>query len=198
MFAANYLLWNLNTTILEASLYEQSPIFMINGPPGAGKTTVATRLLQRFALGLHIPVDDLREWVVSGIAHPVPQWTDETTRQFQLARQSAVHTALLYNSARFAVVIDDLVFAAEAETNYVEPLRTHILHKILLLPDVDVALARNKQRQNKQFDTASLVETIRALRQSMAEQPFTDLGWLTLDNSRMTIDETVDAILRSV
>ena len=38
--------------------------------------------MRRFPFGLHIPVDDLREWVVSGISQPVPEFTAETGRQF--------------------------------------------------------------------------------------------------------------------
>lgn len=40
--------------------------------------------MNRFERGFHVPIDDLREWVVSGCAHPIG-WTDETTRQFLLA-----------------------------------------------------------------------------------------------------------------
>ena len=50
----------------------QQPIFLLSGTPGAGKSSVATALMQHFEFGLHIPVDDLREWVVSGLADPVP------------------------------------------------------------------------------------------------------------------------------
>jgi hypothetical protein len=46
--------------------------------------------MRRFSFGIHIPIDDLREWVVSGMAQAVPLWTEETERQFRLARHSAV------------------------------------------------------------------------------------------------------------
>ncbi len=48
-------------------------IFLISGTPGSGKSSVARALMQRFKQGVHLPVDDLRKMVVSGIAHPVAQ-----------------------------------------------------------------------------------------------------------------------------
>ena len=39
---------------------------LILGMPAAGKSTVARALMARFARGLHLPVDDLRNIVVSG------------------------------------------------------------------------------------------------------------------------------------
>ena len=64
-------------------------LFMITGTPGAGKSTVATALMQRFPFGIHVPVDDIRDWVVSGIAYPGRDRSEETTRQMHLARQGA-------------------------------------------------------------------------------------------------------------
>ena len=43
-----------------------SPIFLITGGPGVGKSATAATLMRRFRFGFHIPVDDLREWVVLG------------------------------------------------------------------------------------------------------------------------------------
>ena len=66
------------------------PLFLITGAPGAGKSATAAALMRRFPFGLHIPVDDLREWVVSGISQPVPEFTEETGRQFRLAHSHGV------------------------------------------------------------------------------------------------------------
>lgn len=92
------------------------PLFLITGVPGSGKSSVAKALMQRFPFGIHLPVDDLRERVVSGIAHPVPHWTTETSRQFLLARKAAIATARLYADEDFAVALDDVVFPARTRS----------------------------------------------------------------------------------
>ncbi len=173
----------------------RQPIFLITGSPGAGKSTVATALMQRFAFGLHLPVDDLREWVVSGIAHPVPVWTDETTRQFGLARKATVQIARLYNDNGFAVVIDDVLFEGNVRPELEEPLQGYPLYKILLIPNTETALQRNANRTNKAFDTAVLVETIVNLSGAMLEQNTPASGWIQMDTSNLTVEQTVDEIL---
>ena len=65
------------------------PVFLLTGPPAAGKTETAEALTLRFSRAVHIPVDDMLGWVVSGIAGPVPTWTGETSRQFARADRAA-------------------------------------------------------------------------------------------------------------
>lgn len=83
----------LQAQVLWLRLYDcsnaESAHFIVTGTPGAGKTSVGKALLQQYEFGIHIPIDDLREWVVSGIAHLLPAWTDETTRQFWLVVDSS-------------------------------------------------------------------------------------------------------------
>ncbi len=172
------------------------PIFLITGAPGAGKSATAAALMRRFPFGLHIPVDDLREWVVSGIAHPVPEYTVETARQFRLARAAAAQIAALYADAGFAVAIDDVVHEPDAEY-YLAALAPRTVHKILLQPSLEVALARNIGRTNKDFDTSILTEAVRGNHRTLAEQNRPEGGWLVVDNSALGLDQTVDAILVS-
>ncbi len=172
------------------------PIYLISGVPGSGKSSVAGALMRRFPLGLHIPVDDLREWVVSGIAQPVPVWTVETTRQFRLAREAAAYTARLYAEAGFAVAIDDVIFPSEAQALFVEALRPHTISKVLLRPSLEVTLTRNAARTNKPFDTSLLAETCRTIYHSMNEQEFAAAGWIIVDSSALSVEETVDEVLK--
>ncbi|TMG44935.1 MAG: ATP-binding protein, partial [Chloroflexi bacterium] len=82
-------------------------IWLISGAPGAGKSTVSDALCRRFRLAVHIPVDDIRDWVRSGFASPV-EWTNETGRQFALARRGAARIATDYADAGFDVMVDDV------------------------------------------------------------------------------------------
>lgn len=174
----------------------QSPIiYIVTGMPGAGKSSVSNALVRRFPRGLHIPVDDLREWVVSGIAHPIPTWTPETTRQFRLARQAAARTARIYAEAGFAVAIDDVVFPAEAQALFVGPLQGFPVRKILLRPHVETALHRNTTRTNKSFDTSTLTETIAGLDRYMDPGFFGKKGWAVIDSTELSLEETVDRII---
>ncbi len=85
------------------------PIFLIVGGPAVGKSTASRALAGTFPRGVHIPVDNLRDMVVSGQALPGPEWPDELVLQIRLARETAVGMALRYATEGFTVVIDDFI-----------------------------------------------------------------------------------------
>jgi len=173
-------------------------LFMITGTPGAGKSTVATALMQRFPFGIHVPVDDIRDWVVSGIAYPGRDRSEETTRQMNLARQGAAHLARLYAEAGFAVAIDDTLGRAEALDVYLKALQGCLLLKIMLRPQLEVALARNRERTNKNHDKNRLAQAIPRIYQEMEKLHTGARGWRIIDNSHLSVAETVDTILNLV
>lgn len=149
--------------------------------------------MRRFNFGIHIPIDDLREWVVSGIAHPVPELTPESERQFALARQSAAQLATIYTQAGFAVAIDDVIDpenAAKLEQNL-----SMLVCKVLLRPAVEVAQRRNTERTNKQFDTGVLQNVIISIYEMHDLDAYRDANWLVLDSGALNVSETVNAIL---
>ena len=163
--------------------------FVIGDIHGAYKA-----LLQCFEFGLHLPVDDLREFVVSGIVHPVPTWTEETGRQFKLARMSAASTAKLYAQSGFAVVIDDVISSEDVSSMFEPAFDEFSFCKIFLQPRLEVALERSRTRTNKNFDPSILEEPIRQIYAWMSVQELPN-DWLKLDSSDLSLEQTVDAIL---
>jgi len=173
------------------------PIFIIAGAPASGKSSVARALLTYFEFGVHIPVDDIREFVTSGIAHPVG-WTEETTRQFRLAEQAACNMAAIYNDAEFAVVIDH----CEAPKVLDEMVHRHLagrrIVKVILQPSLDENLMRNFSRSGKDFESNVLIDTIKRLNPMFRSDTPDFNGWHTLDTTEWSIAQTAAAIMELV
>lgn len=176
----------------------RSPIFIVSGVPGAGKTSLSQALMQRFSRSIHIPVDSIRSWVVEGYADPTRPWNDETERQFRMAREGAAEIARRFNDAGFAVAIDDVLWPHEVEAIFAPALPGRPLHRIFLHTPLEVTLRRNATRTNKSFDTAVLEETIRMLHARVDPAHEHWSGWLVLDTSEMTPAQTVEAVLARV
>ena len=123
-----------------------TPIFLIVGGPAVGKSTTSRALAACFPKSIHIPVDDLRMMVVSGLAQPGAAWTLELVEQLLAARQSVTHMALTYRQAGFVVVIDDF-WDPDSQLSEYAPLFSHPdVHKVLLFPDQQAAHQRNLDR----------------------------------------------------
>jgi shikimate kinase len=169
------------------------PIFVITGQLSAGKSTVAKALLARFPLGYHIDVDGIREMVTSGLASPL-EWTDETDRQFDLALTASAALAKVYQTAGFVVAIEGGI-DIEAITDRIDALglADHLVG-VLLHPALEVALARNRVRQTKSFDTSILEGVMREIDADLTVQAL-PRGWHRIDNGDESVDDTVERIL---
>lgn len=169
-----------------------APIYLITGAPAVGKSTLAEALIRRFPNGLHIPVDDLRLWVKSGLADSVP-WTVETERQFQIAEEAACRVARTYAAHGFAVVIDHCRNLERLDQVVSRHLEGCQVARICLVTDLQTNLERNRARRNKDFDPEVLAETIAFLSPRFREDRRE--GWFVLDNTNAEAESCVDAIL---
>lgn len=171
-------------------------IFLIVGPPAVGKSTTSRALCAQFSRSVHIPVDDVRTMVVSGLVLPQPDWSDELALQVSLARRAAVDIATRYREAGFTVVLDDFVDPHHLE-EYSAGREAPHLRKVLLYPAEDEARRRNFTRSGDTPDRHYIDVGIRhvygLISAGMGELQRS--GWLILDTTSMTVEETVAAIL---
>lgn len=171
-------------------------IYKVVGAPAVGKSTTSRALAARFTKGVHIPVDDIRTMVVAGLVLPSPAWGDDLVEQVTLARTSAVHMALAYQQAGFAVAIDD--FWDPHHASDYRALDTHPhTHKILLYPGQDEAHQRNLQRSGGSPARAYIDEGIRFVYGQLpaAVPELARDGWVIVDTTSLSVEETVSAIL---
>jgi chloramphenicol 3-O-phosphotransferase len=170
------------------------PVFLILGTPASGKSSVAKALMQRFERGVHLPVDDLRHFVVSGLADLGADIQPETWRQVALARAAASQIAQLYAKQKFAVAIDDFWHGETPDANYefAVPVK-----RVLLLPNLETTLRRLKERNPDEGSFKVVLEAvIQDLHPKIQHHPKT--GWLVVDSSQMSLEQTVDFILGQV
>lgn len=174
------------------------PIFLVIGGPAVGKSSTSRALAARFERSVHVPVDDLRNMVVGGLALPGPDWDDALVRQVALARGIALAMARAYAAAGFAVVLDDF-WDRGGLAEYRESIDAGDVAPVLLLPDQEEAHRRNAARSGADPVRAYLDEGIRDTYRQLVPIA-ADLardGWLVLDSTDLDVEATVDAILGS-
>jgi predicted kinase len=175
-----------------------NPIFVVVGPPAVGKSTTSRALAARFPKSIHIPVDDLRHMVVSGVVLPSPVWSDALTQQISLARASVLHMALAYHHAGFAVVIDDFLDPHDPAAYHVLRRHPHA-HKIVLYPAQQTAHQRNLQRAGVSAEHAYIDDGIGVIYQHLhgvVDQLAQD-GWRVVDTTHLSVEATVSTILHA-
>ena len=123
-----------------------SQVIVVTGPPGAGKSSVAEAICERFDRMMHIEVDHLRHCVKAGYRHP---WLDEpqAVEQALLSVRNAVAIARESIALRYAVVIEDIVSGERVEEyrRAFDGMECNV-HFVLLQPSLEIALARDAAR----------------------------------------------------
>ena len=168
-------------------------IIFITGMAGAGKSTVGRLVARHFQKCLFIQVDELREKMVKGYAIPEDGiFTEEVIQQFQMARSTAIYMARLYAGHGVNVVIDDVCVPPNFVEQYAALFEIPEVHRVLLYPKADVVIERIKQRGGP-FEHIKYVPVIYCYLDTMSKA-----GWIVLDSSEWTIEQTVIEVLSNI
>ncbi len=119
-------------------------LIVLTGPPGAGKTTVAAILIQRFTLAVHLHADDFWHFIGSGA---IPPYLPEANRQNTVVITALARAAAAYASGGYCVIVDGIVgpwfierFCASAG------FASTPIHYLVLRPDQATTVQRARNR----------------------------------------------------
>jgi len=163
-------------------------VLILTGPPGAGKSTVAAALADRYDRVAHIDVDTLRHFITpTGYVAPGKPGFE---RQQALATRNACALARNFLQERIAVIIDDVVITKGGLDFYLEELRPAetSVHYVRLLPSLEACKARNGERREGRIQ-ADRIETVWREFEAAGE-----IGGATIDSSKLDAYETADRL----
>jgi predicted kinase len=93
-----------------------TPVLILTGPPGAGKTTTAAILAERRGPAVHLEADTFFRFISSGYIEP---WRAESHDQNRLVMGIVAEAAAAYANAGYFTIVDGIVISRW----FLDPLR---------------------------------------------------------------------------
>ncbi len=160
-----------------------TPVVVLVGPPGAGKTTVGTLLAQRLGVAFR----DTDADVVATAGKPIAEvFIDDGEEHFRALERDAVARALREH---------DGVLSLGGGAVLSEATRDLLAHHVVALLEVDLSSAASRVGLNR--DRPVLALNPRAQLKALLEQRmplYREVAHLSVDTTGRTPDEVVDVL----
>lgn len=134
----------------------KTPVLILTGPPGAGKTTAAAALTVRFPRSVHLESDRFFQFIRSDYVEP---WRPESSEQNRVVMRIVAEAAAGYAAAGYFTVIDGIVIPGW----FLEPVRDalretgHEVALAVLRAPMAVCIERVQEREGEpSVETAAL------------------------------------------
>jgi chloramphenicol 3-O-phosphotransferase len=170
---------------------DRHALVVVSGIQASGKSTVARRLAERFARGVHVEADALQRMVVAGgawVERPGPP-AGEAARQLRLRLANLCLLGRSFFDAGFSVALDDIILGDRWDDLQAD-LCGVPFSLVVLAPRLEAVLERDRARPKRTLGEAWAAYLDAELRATMA-----GVG-LWIDTTDQSPDETVDEIVR--
>jgi predicted ABC-type ATPase len=170
-----------------------STLLIVSGPPGAGKSTVACVLADRFARSVLVEGDAFFGFVARGAITP---WLPESNQQNEIVTQAAAAAAGRYAVGGYVTVYDGLVGPWFLPTFLRASGLDHVDY-LVLLPSVERCVARVGTRIGHGFGDEGAT---RAMHRQFVEAAI-DPRHLLLeppDDPKQVVDSAISALDRGL
>ncbi len=169
---------------------ELSGCVIVNGMPGAGKSTVSTLAARRLLRAARVKGDDVNEMILSGRVPFSGEPPEEAARQVELCHRNMCSLAGNFVDFGFSALMDTVV-ADRAELEFLLALLApRPVRLVTLAPGAAVCRQRNAAREPSERWEFTGYERLDA----DMRRGFGDLGWW-FDTSTLTPEETAERIV---
>ena len=123
-----------------------SPVLILTGPPGVGKTTAAAVLADRHPAAVHLESDRFFHFIHSGYVEP---WRPESHQQNAVVMRIVGEAAAGYASAGYFTIVDGIVIPRWFLTPLRDVLQAagHAVAYVILRAPLDTCTARVQARE---------------------------------------------------
>ena len=138
---------------------EDTPVLILTGPPGAGKTTVAGILAERSDRAVHLEADAFFRFIRAGYIEP---WKEESHEQNQIVMRVVASAAAGYATAGYFTIVDGIILPGW----FLEPLRNalheagHRVAYAVLRAPLSVCTERARERARDPLTEPTAIERL--------------------------------------